>query len=285
MQQVIFQEAFPVSVVCRTLNVSRSGFHAWKRERVSPQREQEEPLHAMICEIFHQHKQRYGARRIAAELRERNVLCGVDRVSRVMKTLGLRAIQPKSFKPRTTESRHTLGYNDNLLLNRPQPVKINEVWVGDITYLPLCQRGQFAYLALLMDLYSRRVVGWDVRGDMTTDLVLAALEYAIRSRAMSPGLLHHTDRGGQYAGKKYRGVLRRHGILQSMSRAGNCYDNAFLESCFGTIKTELEITEYKNSECARAEIHSYLSYYNLERKHSALNYQSPHQFEQQTTRK
>jgi transposase InsO family protein len=154
----------------------------------------------------------------------------------------------------------------------------NRVWVADITYIPL-QENAFAYLALMLDLYSRRVVGWSLAEHMTETLVLDALQHAIRARQPPPGLIHHSDRGGQYAGQRYRGVLRRAAMRQSMSRAANCYDNAFMESCFGTIKTELEMTEYESSSQARNEIASYLAYYNTERRHSALDYLSPIAFE------
>jgi transposase InsO family protein len=199
-----------------------------------------------------------------------------------MKTRGLQAIQPKSFTPKTTESRHRLGYNQNLLAGRPPPEKVNEVWVGDITYIPLGTRtsqGRFGYLAVLMDLCSRKIVGWEFGSSMTEDLVLGALRRAIRERQPSAGLIHHTDRGGQYAGKRYREVLRRSAMPQSMSAAETCYDNAFMESCFGTLKTELELVEYANGSEAARELAAYIRYYNAERRHSALGYVSPAEFE------
>jgi putative transposase len=171
-----------------------------------------------------------------------------------------------------------LGYSPNLLLKAPPPERINQVWVADITYIPL-RNGRFAYLALVMDRFSRRVVGWNLDESMTEPLILEALQQAIRARQPRRDLIHHSDRGGQYAGHAYRAVLRRAAMRQSMSRAGNCYDNAFMESCFGTIKTELEMTEYENGPQARTEIASYLAYYNTERRHSALDYVSPHHFE------
>jgi putative transposase len=232
----------------------------------------------VIVEIFWQHQRRYGARRIAIEAAARGHKCGVERVAKLLKSAGLRAIQPKSFHPKTTDSRHRLGYSPNLLSQAAPPARINQVWVADITYVPLQTRG-FAYLGLLMDLFSRRVVGWNLADDMTESLVLDALAHAIQSRQPRPGLIHHSDRGGQYASQRLRSVFRRAGIRQSMSRAANCYDNAFMESCFGTIKTELEMTEYEHTAQARADIARYLTYYNFERRHSSLQYLSPHQFE------
>jgi transposase InsO family protein len=196
-----------------------------------------------------------------------------------MAAMGLVAIQPRSFKPRTTESQHALGYNDNLLLEAPPPDGINQLWVGDITYVPLTGIHDFLYLAILMDRYSRRIIGWDIQEHMQESLVLSALRAAIVLRSPQPGLIHHTDRGGQYAGKEYRKVLCRGRMKQSMSRANDCYDNAFMESCFGTIKTELEIAPYKNKRVAKKEIHEYIRYYNTRRKHSSLNYMSPEEFE------
>jgi putative transposase len=195
--------------------------------------------------------------------------------------MGLIAIQPRSFKPRTTDSRHTLGYSPNLLIDAPAPDRLNRLWVGDITYVPLVG-GDFLYLAMLMDCYSRRIVGWDLQDHMQESLVLAALRTAIAARRPQPGLTHHTDRGGQYAGTEYRATLARARMLQSMSRADNCYDNALMESCFGTIKTELEMKPYQNAHIAQQEVPAYIRYYNTRRRHSALGYLTPEAFESHT---
>ncbi len=266
--------------VCDALSVSRSGFYAWRDERESSRTKRDRELMPWIRNIFWRHKRRYGARRIAQDLFFQGEPCGVARVARLLKTQGLRAIQPKSFRPRTTRSRHTLGYSPNLLAGRAAPTRSNEVWVGDITYIRLKRTG-FGYLSLLMDLYSRRIVGWEFSESMTEPLVLSSLRSAIRSRQPSAGLIHHTDRGGQYAGKKYRGVLRRAGMTQSMSHADNCYDNAFMESCFGTLKTELELDEYEDAVEAVRELSSYITYYNVDRRHSSLGYLTPTEFETQ----
>jgi transposase InsO family protein len=233
-----------------------------------------------ICDIFWRHKRRYGARRIAVELQAQGRPCGVDRVAKLLKMQGLKAIQPQSYRPKTTDSRHTLGYSPNLLQRSAPPARLNQVWVADITYIPLKEIA-FAFLALVLDLCSRRVVGWSLAEQMTDTLVLDALQHAIRDRQPAPGLIHHSDRGGQYASHAYRALVRRAGIRQSMSRPANCYDNAFMESCFGTIKTELEMTEYEHSRQARHDIASYLAYYNHERRHSSLGYLTPAAFENQ----
>ena len=269
---------FSLSSVCQTLEVSRAGYYAWQSEKKSARQRRDRELTRLVADTFWKHRRRYGARRIAVELVAQGQPCGVDRVAKLLKNQGLRAIQPQSFRPRTTDSRHTLGYSPNLLLNAPPPDRINQIWVADITYIPLAN-SRFAYLAMTMDLFSRRVVGWELAESMDEPLVLTSLQQAIAARQPRADLIHHSDRGGQYAGHAIRAVLRRAAMRQSMSRAGNCYDNAFMESCFGTIKTELEMTEYEHVIQARADIASYLAYYNTERRHSALDYLSPYHFE------
>jgi putative transposase len=271
-------EGFPVVAVCQALGVSRAGYYAHTRGEAGPREREDARLRPVVRPIFWEHQRRYGARRIAAELAARGETCSPGRVARLRKQLGLPAIQPRSFRPRTTPSRQPLGYSPNLLLEAPPPSGINQVWLGDITFVPLAG-GRFAYLALLMDLYSRRIVGWELDEHRAEALVLAALRAAIAARQPTPGLIHHTDRGGQDAGGEYRQVLGRARMRQSLSRADNCYDNAFLESCFGTIKTELEMEVYANLRTAYEEIHEYLCYYDTKRRHSSLGYLTPREFE------
>ena len=266
------------SEVCDVLEISRSAFYSWKASSNTYSEESDIELTPKVNTIFRNHRRRYGARRIVSTLADQGESVGRRRVARIMKTQGLKAIQPKSFKPRGTESRHRLGYSPNLLLEELEIKSMNELWVGDITHIQITGI-RFGYLAILLDRFSRRIVGWQLSDDMTESLVLAALRMAIVNRNPERGLIHHTDRGGQYAGKNYRGVLRRAGVKQSMSRADNCYDNAFMESCFGTLKNELEIDEYKNMQTATKELSEYINYYNVERKHSSLSYLTPSQFE------
>ncbi len=157
-------------------------------------------------------------------------------------------------------------------------MSMNQLWVGDITYIPIVREG-FAYMATLMDRYSRRIDGWSLEMNMTESLVIKTLQNAIRNRQPPKDLIHHTDRGGQYAGKKYRAIIQRSSMRQSMSRAGDCYDNAFMESCFGTIKTELQMTEYESYRDALKELTEFIDYYNTSRLHSSLGYLSPSRFE------
>jgi len=275
---IVQENAWATATVCAVLDVSRSAYYAWCQRAPSLRDQREAELTPFVRAVFWDHRRRYGARRIAAVLADMGEVCSPRWVAKVMKNQGLRAIQPKSFVPKTTDSRHRLGYSPNLLLEAPDPTSINQLWVGDITYVPLVG-GSFCYLALLMDRYSRYVVGWHLDDTMTDLLVLAALRIAIHNRQPPGGLIHHTDRGGQYASARYRGLLRRADFRQSMNRADNCYDNAFMESCFGTIKTELEMTEYDHQRTAQREIGDYLDYYNSDRKHSALGYLTPQQFE------
>ena len=275
------EAVFSTATICDVLAVSRSAYYAWLHGEPSSREQETERLSEAVRGTFWRHRRRYGTRRIVKDLADRGIVCSPRRVAKVLKTQGLRAIQPKSFVPKTTDSRHGLGYSPNLLLDASDPTRVDELWVGDITYLPL-RRGGFCYLAALMDRFSRDLVGWSVDASMTEALPLDALKQAIRARQPQPGLVHHTDRGGQYAGKQYRAVLRRAGLRQSMSRADNCYDNAFMESCFGTFKTEMEIAEYESEASARDAVAEYVSYYRHERKHSSIGYLTPTQFTQQS---
>ena len=278
METIAQSAELPVAPVCDVLEVSRSAYYAWRRGGPSPRAQRDEELIPWVRTLFWKHRRRYGARRIADELADLGQTCSPRRVAKLLKHQGLRAIQPKSFVPKTTDSRHRWGYSPNLLLEARPPTASNQLWVGDITYVPL-RGGQFSYLAMLMDRHSRYLVGWQLAEAMTDELVLWALRTAIRNRQPPPKVIHHTDRGGQYASTRYRAVLRRAGFQQSMSRAANCYDNAFMESCFGTIKTELEMTEYENHRAARRAIGDYIHYYLTQRKHSALGYLTSKQFE------
>jgi transposase InsO family protein len=278
------QEGFAVARLCEVLDVHRSLYYDWRAGCSSRRAVEDRELKPIVQEIFWEHRRRYGARRISRELTGRGRRCGVQRAGRLLRELGLKAIQPKSYRPRTTDSRHGLGFSPNLLIDSLPPTEVNQVWVGDISYIPL-RGGGYLYLALLLDLYSRRIVGWELRDHMKEALVMAVLRQAIVQRRPAAELIHHTDRGGQYAGHAYRQMLARARMRQSMSRATNVYDNAFMESCFGTIKTELEMNCYENEPEARTEIGGYIRYYNTRRRHSSLGYLTPEQFENvETTR-
>jgi transposase InsO family protein len=269
---------FSIASICDTLSVSRSSYYAFEKSLSSKRAREDERLGDLVSDVFCIHRRRYGARRIAKELGRQGETCSRRRAGKLLEKQGLRAIQPKSYQPKTTDSRHGLGYNDNLLLDASSPTKLDQVWVGDITYIPL-KGGTFVYMALLMDLFSRLIIVWSLQETMKEDLVLRCLKPAIKSRTPGPGLIHHSDRGGQYAGRAYRRLLGQWKIKQSMNRADNCYDNAFMESCFGTIKRELEMEVYDDIKTARKEIATFVRYYNRLRLHSSLDYQTPTEFE------
>lgn len=276
--QIVAEGTASEREVTAFLGFSRSAFQRYQSEPFGPTQQSDMDVLPMVITTFHRHRRRYGARRIAADLKLQGLSIGRQRVAKLLRIAGLSSLQPKSFKPRTTESRHTLGYNENLLLEQPEPMSINQLWVGDITYIPIVRDG-FAYMSTLMDRYSRRIVGWCLEMNMTESLVITTLQRAIRNRQPPEALIHHTDRGGQYAGKKYRAIIERSSMRQSMSRAGDCYDNAFMESCFGTIKTELQMTEYESYRDALKELTEFIDYYNTSRLHSSLGYLSPSRFE------
>lgn len=235
-----------------------------------------------IIDTFHEHKRRYGSRRISKSLGNKEGKASRYKVSKTLRKYGLKAIQPRSFVPKTTNSRHTYQISPNLLLDRPKPGKPNEIWVGDITFIPL-SGGNWCYLSVFMDLFSRRIVGWQLDDNMKETLVTATLNKAIGSRKIDKGLIIHSDRGGQYGGKMFRAIIEKRKMLQSMSRADNPYDNAFMESCFSRFKAELlQDGIFETIEDAQTEIFEYIEmYYNTLRLHSSLDYQSPDEYEKQ----
>jgi transposase InsO family protein len=262
------------------MQVTKSSYYQYlEAKQVGPQKQQ---LEAAVVKVFHEHRRRYGVRRVCKELKQRGFRVGKEKCGKVMKKHGLKAIQPRSFVPRTTQSRHPYRISANLLLDRGAPQKPCEVWVGDITYLPL-SAGKWAYLSVWMDLYSRKICGWHLDHHMREELVISSFENAVRRNIIPQGMIIHSDRGGQYAGGAFRKALEKRKIDQSMSRADNPYDNAFMESYFSRFKAELlQDGAFENLEDARTEIFEYIEmYYNTQRRHSALNYQSPIEFEKQ----
>ena len=266
---------YPTAILCRLLGVSRSGYYAWKERP-----ERQDRLAPQVEEVFWQHSRRYGSRRITAEMRD-DVVIGRHRVRRLMREQGLQAIQPRNFVPRTTDSRHGQQMSPNLLLERAiNADRPRQVTVSDITYLPL-QDGKWAYLATWMDLFSRKIAGWQVASSMTAELVIEALKKAILRECLPAGLIVHSDRGGQYVDTEFRRPLQQHGFEQSMSRADETYDNAYAESLFSRYKAELlEGGAFADVEEARSETFAFIEgYYNRIRRHSGLGYLSPENFE------
>lgn len=272
---------YPVRVLCATLDVSPSGYYAWRSRPESPRKVANRQLLADIRQLHEQHRKRYGAPRIHAALRAQGRTISRGRVERLMHQHGIRAQRRRAFRVCTTDRNHALPIAPNLLDRNFTAARPNEVWVTDLTYVPTDEG--WLYLAVILDLFSRKVVGWAMRDHMRTELPLAALSMAIQRRRPPPGLLHHSDRGSQYAAAEYREALRAHGIVQSMSRKGNCWDNAPMESFFGTAKSELVHQQrYPTREAAKRDLFAYMEgYYNRQRIHSALGYITPEQAEQQ----
>ncbi len=263
------------------LGVSRSAYFTWRSAKSHRLKEADKKMEQKIMDTFREHKGRYGSRRICKTIEAHGENISRYKAGKVMHKFGLRAIQPRSFVPRTTDSRHRYTISPNLLLERDLPQQLNEVWVGDITYIPLAG-AQWAYLAVWMDLYSRKIIGWQLEDHMQEALITEALKKSLKSRAISNGVIIHSDRGGQYAGNNFRKMISDKKMLQSMSRADNPYDNAFMESCFSRLKAELlQDGIFETLEDARTEIFEYIEmYYNTIRLHSSLNYKSPAQYEQ-----
>jgi putative transposase len=270
---------YPVTVLCRTLEVSRAGFYAWRQRRESRRAVDDRVLRVHIRAAFQASRSTYGSPRIRDELVAQGQRVGRRRVARLMRLDGLQARKKRRFRT-TTDSKHSFPVADNLLGRQFSPAAPNRAWVSDITYVPVA--GGWLYLAVVMDLYARRVVGWALEEHMTEALVLNALQMALRVRRPAAGLLHHSDRGSQYASDAYQLVLRGNGVLCSMSRKGNCWDNAPMESFFSTLKIEwLRREAFVTAEQMRASLADYLeSFYNRQRRHSYLAHQSPVAFEQ-----
>jgi putative transposase len=267
-----------VLLMCGVLKVSQSAYYAYGTRTSYLKSEAGLELSAKVKEIYLNHRRRYGARRISAELKAEGLKIGRRRVRTLMAGQGLKAIQPRRFVPRTTISDNTKA-SPNLLkgvtISKPRAAL-----VGDITYLPITN-GKWCYLASWQDKVSKRVVGWKVSARMTDDLVIGALEKAIVRGAVNKGAIIHSDRGSQYSSRDFRKLLKKHTLKQSMSGKGNCYDNAQAESFWARFKIELlENGIFQSVEDARSEAFSYIEgYYNRIRRHSALGYRSPEQFE------
>ena len=271
---------FDVEELCEALEVSRSGYYRWAQERHSARREQDEQLKERIATICRQARGRYGYRPVHGHLVEAGVGCGRDRTLRLMRELELSAKQGKRFKPFGTDSKHLFGYHPNVLKQLGKPEHRDQVWVADTTYL-LSEEG-WSYLATVMDLCTRRIVGWSVSEHNDTDLVCAALENAVQTRGeLRPGIVHHSDRGSTYASDRYQRLLARWKMNPSMSAKGNCYDNAAMESFFGRYKSSsVRDHVFANQDQIRANAFEYIEvFYNRFRKHAALGYISPMQAE------
>jgi putative transposase len=264
--------------MCEALEVSESGYYAWRGRAPSRAEQRRGELVAAIEVIHAEVKGRYGSPRMTAELNARGYACSENTVAEIMREHGIRAKAPRRFV-RTTDSRHGLPVAENVLDRGFDPAGPNEAWCADITYIPTADG--WLYLAVVEDLFSRRIVGWAMDATMTSRLVVDALDMAVQGRLPGAGLVAHSDRGSQYASDHYQGLLGRHGIVCSMSRVAQCWDNAPVESFFASLKRELVHDEdYTTREQARASLFEYVEvFYNRVRRHSSLGYVSPAEFE------
>lgn len=277
----ILEAQHSLADLCAAFGVSRSGYHAWKSRPPSARQRADETLSQSLCQVHTASRQTYGSPRLLAALRQQGHRTSRRRVRRLMRQHELRATVPRRFVPQTTDSRHDQPIAPNRLAQAPAPTRPNQVWVGDITYV---RTGEgWLYVAAVLDRWSRRVVGLAMAEHMESSLVEAALAQALRLRRPVVGCVHHTDRGSQYASGTYREQVGAAGLLASMSRAGNCYDNAAMESFWSRLKTELvQRREFTSRAEARLAIFEYVEvFYNRVRLHSALGYKSPVDFEQQ----
>lgn len=272
---------YKISYLCDLFDISRTAYYRYRRGKsYNADKKYNRPKHEIRIE-FIRNRKRYGSRRIKASLNQNGTKISRQKVAEIMRKEGLRAIQPRKFVPRTTDSKHGQRVSDNLLLNQPKPDRPNQVWVSDITYMPL-KDGKWAYLATWMDLYSRQIVGWKLADNMEENLVREPLESALLKRRVKSGLIVHSDRGGQYLSNKMKKLVETFTLKQSMSRADDPYDNANAESLWSRLKAELDMPKggYESLEKLRSILFEYIDgYYNIRRLHSGLDYLNPLAFE------
>lgn len=275
---------FSTALMCRALGVGRSGFYAARKREASGRSRRDEQLRKQVRAAHQRSRRTYGSPRVHAELRARGERVGRKRVARLMREEGLRVRARRRARPTTTDSRHSHPVAENVLARRfsvEEIGAINQVWAGDITYVPT--REGWLYLAVILDLASRKVIGWSMQQTLGASLAIDALRMALAARGAGGGLLHHSDRGVQYAALAYQELLGWHRMVPSMSRRANCYDNAVVESFFATLEWELiDRSDWQTRDEARLAIFDYIEcWYNQQRRHSSLGYLSPVEYERQ----
>ncbi len=270
-------DQYPVDLLCRLLLLTTSGYYAWLVRAPSQRSINDAELTQQIEQLHRDSRGLYGAPRLRAALRRHGVFCSIKRVARLMRGAGLAGRRPHR-KRGTTDSKHTLPVAENLLAREFTATKAGQKWVSDITYIQTWEG--WLYLAVVLDLYSRRVIGWSMSDQINESLVESSLAMAVSRGSYSSELIFHSDRGSQYAANRIRSRLAELAIRQSMSRKGNCWDNAVSESFFGTLKQELVNRVFASREEARAELFEYIEvFYNRERLHSSIGYRTPAEFE------
>lgn len=271
----------PISALCQALEVSAGGYYDWQQRKVSPAARflEDQKLRANIKQVHQQSRQTYGAPRIQRQLRTQGQHHGRNRIGRLMRQEGICGRQKKRYRVLTTDSKHDQPIAPNRLAQAPRASGSNQVWVADITYVATAQ--DWAYVAAILDLYSRRIVGWAVSPRIDTALVMEALNMALCHREPPAGLIFHSDRGVQYASAEYRQALEQARLVASMSRKANCYDNAAMEAFWSTLKLELIYRrQFRDAAEVGHELFDYVeTFYNRQRLHSSLGYQTPAQFE------
>ena len=279
------QKLVNVKQLCHLFGVSRSGYYDHLRKDHRVRRQQDQQLGHQVEALFQASRRAYGSPRLVDALRKQGIRCSKNRIRRLMKERGLVAMHKRRRQPRTTDSEHALPVAPNLLQEKPSPTTVNQQWVSDITYV--ATREGWLYLAGTLDCYSRRLVGWQTSASLESEVVLSAARRAFACRQPTSGLIYHSDQGRQYASRECRKLLARQGSRQSMSRKGNCYDNAMIESFWATLKTECFGDYIPASRVeAKTMLFDYIEvFYNRQRSHSALGYLSPAQFEQQQAAK
>lgn len=277
------RDRFPVAEMCRLMQVSRSGYYAWRGRGESHRAREDRKLLGEIRSVYEESDGTYGSRRIRMELKEAGIALGRRKVAKLMRSAGLRGCPTKRYKGRAGGLPGGTAA-DNLLNQNFSADRINDRWVSDVTYIGTSQG--YLYLAVVMDLYSRRIVGWSISRRINRHLTLDALRMALAYRRPQGGLIHHSDQGAQYLSNDYQLLLKRHGIKASMSRRGNCLDNAAVESFFSLLKRErIYQRHYRTRDEARADIFDYIErFYNRKRRHSYLGNLSPVEFEKRTLR-
>jgi putative transposase len=272
------RDVFLVRVMCAVLEVSASGYYAWRERPESRRAAADRELLTEVRRVHANSRRRYGSPRVHAALRSEGKRVGRNRVARLMHRNGIQARQKRRFR-KTTDSNHSFPLAPNLLARQFTAAAPNKIWLADITCVPTVEG--WLYLAIVLDMFSRKVVGWAMSDTMPQELTVAALRMAITNRQPGKGLLHHSDRGSQYAAHAYRRLLDEHGMLCSMSRKGDCWDNAPMESFFGSMKTELEDGPYETRQAAKTALFGFIEgFYNRHRLHSAIGYVTPNHKEQ-----